>query len=314
MIHTAAGYARWVRNCWRMSPLSWRGRERSAVMIVLFHGLFRDDVEVANGLCDPQQGITASYFRDFVESLLDNGATIRELGAAFQDPRPGLTTVITFDDGYFNNHQALAVLDQFEVPATFFISTNHVREQKAFWWDVLYREGCRRGMTGSQLRRQAQQLKRLTADEIDRQLMTSFGARAFAPVSDCDRPFTSAELADFATSRFVFLGNHTSDHGILVNYDMEGMRHQIIEAQRFLSTITSKGAKSIAYPNGNVDERVRKVAAAVGLEFGLTTRAGLNLTAAPALMELRRLIVWGVPGASRQAKMLASIIPIGADS
>ena len=41
--------------------------------------------------------------------------------------------MLTFDDGYYNNHLALPVLEEFDVPALFFISTNHVKQQKCFW-------------------------------------------------------------------------------------------------------------------------------------------------------------------------------------
>ncbi|MEJ7665168.1 MAG: polysaccharide deacetylase family protein [Hymenobacter sp.] len=51
----------------------------------------------------------------------------------------GKYALITFDDGYFNNHLALPVLRRYGVPATFFISSHHVLSGQAFWWDVVYR-------------------------------------------------------------------------------------------------------------------------------------------------------------------------------
>jgi peptidoglycan/xylan/chitin deacetylase (PgdA/CDA1 family) len=281
--------------------------ERSAVLIVLFHGLFRSRREVASGVCDPQQGITVAFFAEYVESLLGHGITIRELEDALLHPQPGLTAVITFDDGYFSNVHALPVLEEFGVPATFFISTRHVEQQKAFWWDAVYRQASKRGATTSAIRRQVRSLKRFKAQEIESRITQWFGPRALIPVSDCDRPFNPAELADFAKSRHVVLGNHTSDHAILVNYEPQEIFAQIEEAQRFLTGISGAAPRSIAYPNGNYDATVLRIARDAGLEFGLTIRPGLNLPETQQPMELFRLTVWGVPGAGRQGGVLGSM-------
>jgi peptidoglycan/xylan/chitin deacetylase (PgdA/CDA1 family) len=273
-------------------------------VIVLFHGLFRDRRDVASGVCDPQQGITAGFFAQFLEALLAQDITVRELGEAFQNPRPGLTAVITFDDGYVNNAHALPALEQFRVPATFFISTRHVQEQKSFWWDAVYREGVKRKETVAAIRRRVRSLKALKAAEIEARVKDWFGTHALKPMSDADRPFTASELAQFARSPFVFLGNHTGDHAILVNYDPEGIRQQIDEAQQFLAGIIGTAPRSIAYPNGNCDARVTEIARAAGLELGLTVRAGVNHAPTQDPMMLRRLTIWNVPGAAGQAWFL----------
>jgi peptidoglycan/xylan/chitin deacetylase (PgdA/CDA1 family) len=309
MMLTAAHYLRWIRDLWRMKTFGYPKHERSSVLIVLFHSLFRSRSEIASGVCDPQQAITVDFFSQFVESLLTYGVAVRELEDALLHPQGGLTAVITFDDGYFNNVHALGVLEQFDVPATFFISTKHVEDQKSFWWDAVYREAAKRGAGAGAIRKQVQSLKRLRAEEIESIIVQWFGRRALMPVSDCDRPFTRTQLADFAKSRYVFLGNHTSDHAILVNYEPQEIRAQIDEAQRFLAGISGIAPKAIAYPNGTYDLRVLEIARDAGLEFGLTIRAGLNVSPVTQPMELRRLTVWGVPAAAHQGRVLGSMIP-----
>lgn len=45
---------------------------------------------------------------------------------------------ITFDDGYADNfHIAKPLLEKYELPATFFIPTINIGQQKEFWWDEL---------------------------------------------------------------------------------------------------------------------------------------------------------------------------------
>ncbi len=50
------------------------------------------------------------------------------------------TVCITFDDGYSDNYfAAKPLLEKYESPATFFISTHYTEQQKSFWWDELER-------------------------------------------------------------------------------------------------------------------------------------------------------------------------------
>lgn len=306
MIDALLPRLRWARDRWRLR--AWHpAQDGPAVVIVLFHGLFASSAEVRSGLCDPQQGITVRFFREFVESLLESGVSIWDLEAAFREPSSGLGAVITFDDGYANNQYALDVLQEFRIPATFFISTNHVVEQKAFWWDALYRGAARQGQSEGWLRRRRQALKQLRAQEVEARLIAWLGAGALTPVSECDRPFTAAELTSFARSPYVALGNHTSDHGILVNYDEAGMRRQIEDAQLFLADVAQGTPRSIAYPNGTYDARVVATARSLGLQFGVTVESGLNQVARAERMTLRRLTVWGVPSAARQGRAIGRL-------
>jgi len=46
--------------------------------------------------------------------------------------------VLTFDDGYIDNYLcAKPLLEKYEMPATFFVSTQHIGKKKEFWWDEL---------------------------------------------------------------------------------------------------------------------------------------------------------------------------------
>src|SRR3954452_19795147 len=95
-------------------------RERSAVMSFLFHSLFRNEQEIALNLMDPLQRTTVAQFRQFVEYYVDQGyrfITPADLIAGLSD---GRYAMITFDDGYFSNTLVLPVLEQFNVPATFY--------------------------------------------------------------------------------------------------------------------------------------------------------------------------------------------------
>ncbi len=303
----AAEYARWIRDRWYVRRSLQDVHDGRAVVIFLFHSLFRDEAEVSSGHCDPQQGITVGFFREFVESLLATGIPIVDLAGAIGAPRPGLSAVLTFDDGYYNNVRALEVLERCDVPATFFISTSHVEQGKAFWWDALYRAARRTGTGRAAIAEQIRGLKTLRNDEIEDQLRRWFGSAGLRPVSDTDRPFTPDELASFARSRHVAIGNHTSDHAILVNYSAEDARAQIAGAQRYLAGLTGVAPAAIAYPNGNYDDSVMAISRELGLGIGVTVRPGANPIPATGPLELLRLTVRAIPGAARQGRTFGSL-------
>jgi peptidoglycan/xylan/chitin deacetylase (PgdA/CDA1 family) len=48
------------------------------------------------------------------------------------------SVVVTFDDGYVDNFtEAIPMLEHYNIPATFYITTGGVEKQEPFWWDEL---------------------------------------------------------------------------------------------------------------------------------------------------------------------------------
>src|SRR6266700_656674 len=108
-------------------------REQNALMPFLFHSLFRDQREMALNVVEPLERTTVAHFRQFVEYYLEHGYRFVSPADLLRGLAPdGKYALITFDDGYFNNTLALPVLKEFRVPAVFFISTNHVQQNKGY--------------------------------------------------------------------------------------------------------------------------------------------------------------------------------------
>lgn len=65
---------------------------------------------------------------------------------------PNRTVAITFDDGYADNlHQAKPLLAHYDIPATVYITTDHLGGQREFWWDELDRLLLQPGTLPAQL-------------------------------------------------------------------------------------------------------------------------------------------------------------------
>jgi len=256
----------------RAAALSLRLRgDRPALLGFMFHSLFEDRAEVESGLLDPFQPVTVGDMRAFIEIFLEAGYRFiapadLEAGLAAD----GRYALITFDDGYANNLRLLPLLREFDVPATLFVSANHLAEAKGYWWDVLYRESHKRGLPLDQVDAERERLKELAPAEIGAELASRFGAEALRPVGDSDRPMTESELKAFAADPQVTIGNHTADHARLTLCSDGEVASQIRQCQDFLSTVLGITPEIIAYPNGDHDERVVRIAAESGLRFGVT--------------------------------------------
>jgi peptidoglycan/xylan/chitin deacetylase (PgdA/CDA1 family) len=252
-------------------------RERNALMVFLFHSLFGDEREIDQNAVDPLQRTTVAQFRQVIQYYRDEGYRFIDPEELLRDDgdcaRSGKLAMITFDDGYFNNTRALPVLEEFGIPALFFIATDNVQQGKCFWWDVFYRERVARGALPAAAHAEARRLKLLTTEQIEVELTEQFGGRhIFEPRGDIDRPFTPGQLREFAAHRCVRLGNHTANHAILTNYPRDAARQQVAQAQQALREMTGVTASAIAYPNGNYSNSVVDLCREVGLTLGFTTR------------------------------------------
>lgn len=272
--------------------------ERPALLIFMFHVLFENKRDMERQLVDPQQHITTQIFAEFIAYYQKRGYVFVTPDDVLRGLDPaGKFVLITFDDGYYNNHLALPILRRYGVPATFFISTYHVQTNHAFWWDVLYRERQRQPLPAADQQAEYVLLKSLRHEEVDDYLRASFRADALRPVSDLDRPFTPAELQAFASEPEVVLGNHTAHHAVLTNYAPPTAAQELAACQQYLAALTGREPIAVAYPNGNCSAAAVAAAMQVGLRLGATVQAGKNyLPLAPApegKMQLKRFLLWG---------------------
>ena len=103
-------------------------------LILLYH-------RVAELPTDPfGLAVTPRNFEEQLEVLRDltRPLTLGRLVAALRSGRlPVGGVVVTFDDGYADNLHAGRLLQRYEIPATFFISSGFIGGSREFWWDEL---------------------------------------------------------------------------------------------------------------------------------------------------------------------------------
>lgn len=264
-------------------------KDRPGLLIFLFHTLFASEAEADSDLVDPHERATCERLARLFLHFRQHG--YRFVSASEIDrglPPEGRFAHVTFDDGFANNLHLLDLLPREEVPVTVFPSVHHVREGRAFWWNVVYRERRRRGH-GAAVAPEVAKLRRLPAAEVDRHLVTEFGPRGREPAGDLDRPLTVEELRELASSPWIEIGNHALDHAALTSLSSTDAEAQVAGAQRWLGELLGEPPFFIAYPNGDADAGVIDLARRRGLRLGATVAPSRNeLPTAGGRMELGR--------------------------
>lgn len=241
------------------------------VVVLVYH-------RVAELYDDPEMiAVAPGNFRRQMEFLKQHVPILR-----LEDPwsdRPGPAVVITFDDGYADNVlQALPILEEVGVPASFFVSTAHLGTNQVFWWHrleaVLLREGTfparfelkdprfgRAWATASFEQRQAlyaelgMHMRRLDPDRRDAWIgqLEQWAGPAAVP-ADLHRLMTREELQLLAESPWAAVGAHSVSHTALAALTEAQQREEIFSSKQALETLTGQEITLFSYPFGRKSE------------------------------------------------------------
>lgn len=106
-------------------------------LILMYHHVAEADSDPWS-LC-----VTPQRFAEHLEILRQHARPVRlqELTGALRDGTvPNRSVVVTFDDGYADNlYNAKPLLERWDIPATVFITTGCLDQEREFWWDMLDR-------------------------------------------------------------------------------------------------------------------------------------------------------------------------------
>jgi peptidoglycan/xylan/chitin deacetylase (PgdA/CDA1 family) len=100
--------------------------------------------------------VTPKHFAEHMEMIRRHYMPIRlqQLVEASRDGKvPTRAVVVTFDDGYADNlHEAMPLLERYDIPATMFATAGQVGSQRESWWDELDRLLLQPGKLPAKLR------------------------------------------------------------------------------------------------------------------------------------------------------------------
>lgn len=207
------------------------------------------------------------------------------------------TVAITFDDAYRDVlTKAKPILEEYEAPATVFVVTGKIGEQRGFWWDRLaaavlggtvptvspifsFADVVADGLNDEAADRSAlhmelwKRIRLLPADK--RESAVDEVVAAFDPVPDAAAPvMTEAELGELTASGLISIGAHSVTHPSLPSLTTEEQRTEIGQSRDRLEALLRQPVRRFAYPFGDYDERSMAIAHELGFDYAVSVEAG----------------------------------------
>lgn len=240
---------------------------------------------------------------------------------------PERAALITFDDGYRDNHDiALPLLRQHGMRAVFFIATGFLNGGTMFNDRVIEAVRAEAGPTLEADWLGLGILPMATSDERRVAIGRLLDAVKHLPPQERERAVQRIEAQCDNTARTdlmmtdvqvkalhdvgMEIGGHTRTHPILSVLDDEAAQREIVIGADDLRAITGETPLLFAYPNGrpglDFDERHPPMVRAAGFRYAFTTQAGVA-TAQTDPYQLPRFTPWDRSALRFQVRMLRNL-------
>ncbi len=172
----------------------------------------------------------AGRMREQIQQLLDRGYRPVTFSEALDDSASGRLLAVTFDDGFRSVlERGLPVLRELGVPATLYVPSDHIGSPAMAW------AGLDRWLGGPH----EHELAAMEEPEL-------------------------RELMDAGWE----IGSHTVSHPRLTQVDDSQLEEELRRSREALEERLDRHCPSIAYPYGDVDDRVARAAVAAGYANG----------------------------------------------
>ena len=240
--------------------------------------------------------------------------------------RRGRHVLVTFDDGYRDNHDlALPVLRRHGIPAAFFITTGFVDRPRLPWWDEIAL--CVR-RTGSATLPPGPGLPRGLALEGDREAAIATVLDAYKTVDadtaqdvlafvrehtggPADEPaddlWMTWDMVRALRDAGMSVGGHTVDHPVLGRSPEDRQRREIAICLDRLEQELGERPKTFSYPvglPGSYNETTKRLLREHGVELAFEFSGGLQRPIAYDPYALRRVSVASTTSLARFQAML----------
>lgn len=253
--------------------------------ILVYHGLCLDDPFRYNTLFITQKTFEAQlrlYKKYFNIVSLDEFYEQRFRRGKF-------SICLTFDDGFANNYKyVLPLLEEYKVPATFFITSIRDAGYDILWNDVLAMaakhgpsefifgdEGFVRGDGGKNFSPEKKQslteILKSTGFESKAAMIKTLGSFRHKANEDYWLQMTDDQIRLLASCKWVTIGSHSYYHNDLTKIDASLLKEDLKGSKHYLQNITGKEIKSLAFPYGSYSTAVVEEAKDAGYSQLLAT-------------------------------------------
>jgi peptidoglycan/xylan/chitin deacetylase (PgdA/CDA1 family) len=283
--------------------------QRNKITILMLHGVIDPTVPSSWKPLRPQ--LTTGQLSQALSILSQyyNFVSLTEATEMLAGTRP-LTLnslVLTFDDGYRNNLTfALPILRQFKAPATIFLCTANVTEQKPFWFDRL--DYAVQSMSDNSVPRhtipELAEIDFTNRETLTRSFITFIRKEKNKYPTDIAMRSAMANLIErmeqcsghglidiFANDPWsgvltwnevqqaapeVDFGSHGINHSRLALISSNAARQELITSRETIEFYTNRPCKHFSYPNGSYNDEIISLAKSSHYSSAVTIDYGLN--------------------------------------
>jgi peptidoglycan/xylan/chitin deacetylase (PgdA/CDA1 family) len=205
-------------------------------------------------------------------------------------PLPKYPLIITFDDGYFDNHDfAFNILRKFNLTATVFLTTSNIDSGEPFWYDEMYYilQNTSKSIITFDSGKHV-----IPIDATNRSNAIESISNLFGTVSNNDRQRLYHQLKEQADVEMTLshkelvkplnwhqikemskygieFGSHTANHPYLANTTDDEIMHELATSKESIQKNLGLEIKSVAYPFGSYSDKVMECVRKSDYEFGI---------------------------------------------
>ncbi len=261
---------------------NWLLKNRYGERILVFHGIDKVGETKYNSRFHSKD-----FFNQFIQYIATHYNVISLDDFYNKKFKPNtLNITITFDDGYLNNYKyAVPILEKYEIPATFFITT--IQDKASFLWpdfldlvsfhtskneiifeNNLYTKNRKNEFVfkGVSLKNRC---KKLIFNEI-KPLFISFDEEWKAiqknSLDDYWRLMNNNHIKKIAENPLFTIGSHSYTHTNLAEISIEEAKFEILKGKEILETICSKPISEFAFPFGTYNSDLVNYCEQIGFE------------------------------------------------
>jgi peptidoglycan/xylan/chitin deacetylase (PgdA/CDA1 family) len=285
----------------------------------LFHGVIdANEYAIRNYtkkhvLRDEFEGIIAQLAKHGQPLTMDD---VIELSEA-KKPFPPRSFAITFDDGFANNHDIAApILRDYNVPATFYVTTGFIENNLMSWIDQIeycfeltqsgnvqfpwndsprvLRSVIDKMSLLDEIRYQVKRDVDVNVDSLVSEIFSQCGVAETKSSNDpLDQKMTWSQVASLDSDGLFSIGGHTHTHRVMSFLDETELEEEISLSLSLLRDNAGVGSRHYSYPEGLAHCYNNKVIAALtrhGVDCCPSAERGLNYQG-ENLFRLKRIMV-----------------------
>lgn len=295
-------------------------------VILLYHGVSK---HLSNGI--ENHSFKHINYREFEKHMryLKKNCSVLSMNDLIEFKKnnikcPKNSVIISFDDGFENNYSVAApILDQLNLPATFYITSGLIETDILFWVDII--EDCinrtkqkyiniklnKKNITLSlindidkiyainKIKNYCKRVNYKIKDKIINNLINETKIKPSEKNCHNYKKMNWQQLKQLHDNKLFLIGGHSSTHNILSLQSSKEMKDDILSSIKYLEDNLNSKIIHYSYPEGqqiHYNEEVKDFLKLQGIKCSPSAIPGLNNSASD-LFELRRIMIgfWGLP-------------------